>query len=107
MRRDPRDDPPRNVTRYVPRPAPTIGDLRKTTCWIWINCSGCQAGTPFALAPLIIRWGSDASSDLIRRNARCSKCGYRGATVQHPGWSNTETSFQAFPIISQYPTGAS
>ena len=32
------------------------------------------------------RWGMDASSDVLRRNARCSACGRRRATLQHPSW---------------------
>jgi hypothetical protein len=34
-----------------------------------------------ALAPLIIRWGGDASSDLLRRSARCTRCGNKGADL--------------------------
>jgi len=37
-----------------------------------------------AIAPLIIRWGGDASSDLLRRSARCTCCGSKGADLQHP-----------------------
>ena len=37
-----------------------------------------------ALAPLIIRWGGDASSDLLRQSARCKYCGGKGADLQHP-----------------------
>src|SRR6185295_19829423 len=37
-----------------------------------------------ALAPLSIRWGGDASSDLLRRSARCTCCGSKGADLQHP-----------------------
>ena len=37
-----------------------------------------------ALAPAIIRWGDDASSDVLRGRARCGKCGSKGATLQTP-----------------------
>ena len=37
-----------------------------------------------ALAPLMVRWGPDASSDLLRRSARCTYCGAKGADLQHP-----------------------
>jgi hypothetical protein len=37
-----------------------------------------------ALTPLIIRWGGDASSELLRRSARCMRCGQKGADLQHP-----------------------
>jgi hypothetical protein len=36
-----------------------------------------------AIAPLIIRWGPEASSDVLRR---CARCGSRGATLQHPSY---------------------
>jgi hypothetical protein len=42
---------------------------------------------PFACAVAVIRWGADASSDVLRECARCTVCGHRGATFQHPGWS--------------------
>ena len=51
-----------------------------------------------ALAPLIIRWGADASSDVLRRSARCSRCGRKGATLQHPSCAGRETGFQPFPV---------
>jgi hypothetical protein len=38
------------------------------------------------LDPLIGKWGAGASSDRLRRSAICSKCGHRGATLQHPSW---------------------
>jgi hypothetical protein len=48
-------------------------------------------------APLIRRWGADASSDKLRRCARCTECGHKGATLQHPGWVDSVTGFQPFP----------
>ena len=48
-------------------------------------CSPCLHRAPVALAPLVIRWGPDASGDMLRRCARCQRCGHRGATLQHPG----------------------
>lgn len=36
------------------------------------------------LAPFIIRWGPDASSDILRGAAVCRKCGHKGATLVHP-----------------------
>jgi hypothetical protein len=49
---------------------------------------------PMALAPLIIRWGPDASSD----GARCTVCGHKGATLKHPGWKNGEVEWEPFPV---------
>jgi hypothetical protein len=31
--------------------------------------------------------GGLASSDMLRQHARCSVCGWRGATLQHPSWA--------------------
>jgi hypothetical protein len=39
-----------------------------------------------ALAPLIIRWGPDASTDKLRQSARCTRCGHKGATLQAVSW---------------------
>jgi hypothetical protein len=60
-----------------------------------------------ALATLIIRWGGDASSDLLRRSARCTHCGNKGADLQHPSarssdialafHARTEIGFDALP----------
>jgi hypothetical protein len=47
-----------------------------------------EHGAVMAIAPLIIRWGPDASSDMLRACARCTVCGHRGATLQSPGWKN-------------------
>jgi len=45
----------------------------------------------------IIRWGADASSDLLRNNARCTACGHKGAPLSHPGWGGTHVGFLPFP----------
>jgi hypothetical protein len=38
------------------------------------------------VAVAVIRWGPNTSSAKLRRCARCSACGNKGATIQHPGW---------------------
>jgi hypothetical protein len=63
----------------------------------WVYCEKCLHHAPKALVPLIIRWGADTSSDRLRERARCTKCGHRGATLQHPGWAGTHIGFQPFP----------
>jgi hypothetical protein len=50
-----------------------------------------------ALAPVIIRWGADASSDMLRTRVRCLRCGSKGATLQLPGWVNREVETLPFP----------
>ena len=51
--------------------------MRKHACWLWVNCLNvkCLHRAPTALAPHIIRWGGDASSDVLRAYARCSGAG--------------------------------
>jgi hypothetical protein len=44
-----------------------------------------------------IRWGVDVSSDRLRQRARCSSCGKKGATIQHPGWGGNNVGFLRFP----------
>jgi hypothetical protein len=51
-----------------------------------------------ALAPFVNRFGPDASSDVLRRSARCSRCGSKGATLQHPSWAGSQIGFQPFPV---------
>ena len=38
-----------------------------------------------AVAVAVIRWGRDASSDVLRKRARWTACGHKGGTIQHPG----------------------
>lgn len=79
-------------------PAPTLADLRRSAPWLWVNCAaGCGHHRPVALAPFIIRYGAEASSDILRRAARCSACGRKGATLQHPSWGGSEIGFVPFP----------
>lgn len=65
-----------------------------------VHCQnvGCLHKRPMALAPLIIRWGPDASSDMIRNNMRCTACGRRGVTLQHPSWTGRVIGWQPFPV---------
>jgi len=55
-----------------------------------------QQKAPMALAPLIIRWG-DTSSDMLRRSARCTKCGHEGATLQPVSWGGMAGGFKEWP----------
>lgn len=74
-------------------PIPTLAQLRGSSCWVWVCCAefGCNHSSPWAYAPLIIRWGPDASGNVLRRRARCTRCGNLGATLRHPSWSNDIT----------------
>ena len=74
------------MRRDRPTP-PSLIQLHRTGCWWWVNCtnSACLRRAPVALVPLIIRWGLDASSDVLRLCARCSRCGRKGATLTAAG----------------------
>jgi hypothetical protein len=41
------------------RPVPTLGQLRKSTAWMWVWCGSANCDhhdVPMALTPFIIRW---------------------------------------------------
>jgi hypothetical protein len=80
----------------------TLGEIHRPPGWVWVYCAAynpyCGHRAPMALAPLIIRWGPDASSHLLRHNARCGVCGHRGATLKHPGWKNGHVEWEPFPV---------
>jgi hypothetical protein len=78
-------------------PVPTLGQLQESVSWFWLWCERCQHSAPIKFAPLIARWGADTSSDKLRRCARCTACGNKGATLQHPGWVDSAVGFQPFP----------
>jgi hypothetical protein len=84
-----------HAKRQPPGPCPTLVQLHRSHCWTWVYCEKWHA--PMALAPLMIRWGAETSSDRLRQRARCTKCGHKGATLQHPGWAGTHIGFQPFP----------
>jgi hypothetical protein len=80
----------------------TLGQLHRPPGWVWVYCTRyaqlCQDHAPMALAPLVIRWGSDTSSDMLRRCACCTRCGNKGATLQCPGWvANGVADWAPFP----------
>ena len=45
----------------------------------------------------MIRWGAQVSSDKLRRRARCTVCGHKGATIQRPSWAGEHIGFMPFP----------
>src|SRR5215470_51428 len=101
-RRDPHDDPPRASSRRWARgsTAITIGELQRTPGgWVWVYCEGqgCGHHAAMAVAPLVIRWGHDVSSDKLRHCARCTACGRKGATLRCASWADAITGWQPFP----------
>jgi hypothetical protein len=81
-------------------PPPTLGQLHAAAPrWIWLHCrgTGCHHKQPAALAAFVIRWGADASSDLLRQCMVCKECGHKGADLYHPSWGDSATGWQPFP----------
>jgi len=77
---------------------PTLAELREHSAWFWVWCERCLHHASVAFVPLMIRWGPDASSDKLRHSARCTSCGHKGATLQHPGWVDTQAGFAPFLV---------
>jgi hypothetical protein len=42
--------------------------------------------------------GCDASSDLLRQSARCTKYGRKGEALKHPSWAGMHIGFKPFPM---------
>jgi hypothetical protein len=76
----------------------TLGDLHRATPWVWVYCERCPHSSPLACAVAVIRWGPETSSDRLRQCARCTACGNKGATIQHPGWGGADIGFLPFPV---------
>ena len=66
--------------------------------WLWLHCEGCSHYSPLACAVAVIRWGANTSSDKLRQCARCTACGRKGATRQHPGRGGADVGFLPFPV---------
>jgi hypothetical protein len=92
----------RTAQRNPPGQVPTLVQLQRSAPgkWLWVYCAayGCLHHSPTAIAPFVIRWGPDASSDMLRRSARCSKCGAKGATLMLPSWISATVGFATFPV---------
>jgi hypothetical protein len=101
QRSDPHDHPThRDPRKQKPRPAPALAELRRETCWIWVDCArlGCWHRAPMTLVPLIIRWSGDTSSDRLRCCARCTKCNNKGAGLMHPSRDISLRDFATSPV---------
>jgi hypothetical protein len=48
-------------------PRPTLGDLQRSNPWWWLHCERCQHKAPMAFAALVILWGADGPSDVLRK----------------------------------------
>jgi len=96
--------PRRRRARSAPGPVPTL-DSPNHGRWVWVNCAGigCRHSVPMALVPLIIRWGFGTSSEKLRRCARCTKCGHKGATLTLPS-AGPERGWYPFPVNRMQPS---
>jgi hypothetical protein len=81
-------------------PAPTLDQLRRHSPWCWVVCETCMHRKPVAFTPWIIRWGPEASSNLLRQSARCGRCGGKGAALQHQSWGGSPIGVRAVPILA-------
>ena len=87
----------RERRKSPPGPQPTLGEMQRTSSWWWIHCARCPHFAALAFAAPVILWGADAPGDRLRQCARCTACGNRGASLQHPGWGGSATGFLPFP----------
>jgi hypothetical protein len=65
------------MLRDTNRAVPTLTELREHSAWTWVYYDQCLHRSPVAFVPLMIRWGDKASSDKLRRCARCTACGHK------------------------------
>ena len=89
--------------RIAASTVPTLLDIRKSGFpWVWVHCEerDCHHCAPLALMPLVIRWGIEASSDLLRNRARCTACQHKGATLRLPSYVDAVTGWAMFPMTS-------
>jgi hypothetical protein len=76
---------------------PTLAEPSPRHAVVLGGVERCMHRKPVAFVPFIIRWGPDASSDMLRRSAHCTKCGRKGAALQHPSWAGMHVGFEPFP----------
>ena len=90
-----------NDAREALAAPPTRAELRRHQCWVWIHGKlGCLRRAPMTLAPAIIYWGPDASSDLLRERVRCSD-----PAPQGPRLSVVAVAVEAI-VVAAPPVGA-
>jgi hypothetical protein len=64
-----------------------LGTLQRKTPgkWVWLHCTSSAY------------WGPNEPSDTLRRCARCSKCGHKGATAVGPSYLDALSGYAPFP----------
>lgn len=104
--RMPEHPPPRKAYRPPAESIPTLGELHRGEFkWWWAYCTarGCAGTAAITLTWAVIRWGPDASSDLLRQRLVCSRCGHRGATLRTPSWSGEQRDWATLAPVSPRP----
>lgn len=58
--------------------------------WFWLDCKRmeCKYRVAVAFTPFAIRWGFHASVEVLRKSARCTACGGKGAETTLPSWGD-------------------
>jgi hypothetical protein len=79
---------------------PTLAQIHHAASWVWLYCDRreCQHQAPIALAVPMILYGVHASSETLRRRARCCACGGLGAGLRLPSSDNPAIGGAAFPV---------
>jgi hypothetical protein len=75
-------------------PRPTLGALQRSSSWWWLYCEQLSALRADGVSGA---GHSDAPGDVLRQCARCTVCGHKGATLQHPSWGGNGIGFLPFP----------
>lgn len=89
------------MPRQPAGPSPTLTEIMEGVGvdWVWLYCTGptCHHKAPLKLSIAIEQYGPDASSDVLRRNARCARCGHKGATIMNPSWGGEQVGWVPYP----------
>jgi hypothetical protein len=82
-----------------PGPAPTLGETALQASWLWVYCEtrGCHHRAPLRLAPLVARFGRDATNGRFKHLLTCTRCGAHDASFRLPSWVNSEVGMAPFP----------
>jgi hypothetical protein len=99
----PREELPprrRDRNREPPQPPTTLGNLAKSTPWMWVSCgnSDCHRSVPLSLTPYVIRVGPDITFEEFKRRLTCTRCGHRGAILTQRSWKGSVIEWSPWPV---------
>lgn len=97
------------MSRHRPDYDAPLHMLRRAVPWVKIICEGTDAnGLPCtnmgaaAVVPHMIRHGPAAPISRMLAAFRCTKCGHRRASMQHPSWGlDRDNGFPPFPVMRE------